>query len=103
MTRGALRATHQLKSKIDKNEGKKGKSSFLGLYPAVREGKRGCRERSSNFSLRSMKIGWSSSDGPRVKIRVLDEGYAWRPETQEEVFAKLPWVISHTSRDRDYS
>ena len=53
----------------------------------MREGKRGCRKRSSNFSLRSTKIEWSSSDGPRVEVRVLDEGYAWIPETPN--FAKV--------------
>ena len=64
-----------------------GKSSFLGLYPTMREEKRGCRERNSNFSLRSTKIEWSSSDGLRFKIRVLGEGYAWIPETPS--FAKV--------------
>ena len=58
-----------------------GKAHFLGLYPAIREEKRGCRERGSNFSLRSTMIGWSSSDEPRFKVRVLDEGYSWIPET----------------------
>ena len=60
---------------------KKGKSHFFGLYPAVREEKRGCRERSFNFSLRSTKIGWSSFDGPMFKVGVLGEGYTWILET----------------------
>ena len=38
--------------------------------------RRGCRERSFNFSLRSMDIGWSSFDGPRFKVGVLGEGFA---------------------------
>ena len=67
MTRGALRATHQLKSRLKKG----GK-----MDQAVREEKIGCRERSSNFSLRSTEIGWSYSDRPRFKVGVLDEGYA---------------------------
>ena len=60
---------------------------FWGWYPAVREEKKECRERSSNFSLRSTKIGWSSSDGPKFKVRVLGEGYVWIPETPS--FAKV--------------
>ena len=44
-------------------------------------------ERSSNFYLRSTKIRWSSSDGPRFKFGVLEEGYAWIPETPS--FAKV--------------
>ena len=53
----------------------------------MREEKKGCRERKSNFSLRSTKIGWSSSNGPRFKVRVLGEGYAWITETP--CFAKV--------------
>ena len=61
-------------------EKKREKLSF-GLVLVRREKKRGCRERSFNFSLRFTKIMWSSSDGPRFKVGVLDEGYAWIPET----------------------
>ena len=78
MTRGALR-DNQLKSRLKKG-GKK------GGYRAVREEKSGCRERSFNFSLRSTEIGWSSSDRPRFKVEVLNEGYAWIPKTPS--FAK---------------
>ena len=53
----------------------------------MREEKRECRERSSNFSLQSMKIRWSSSDGLRFKVGVLGEGYAWILETPS--FAKV--------------
>ena len=42
---------------------------------------RGCRERSSSFSLRSTEVGWLSSDGPRFKVGVLSEDYAWILET----------------------
>ena len=28
-----------------------------------------------------MKIGWSSFNGPRFKVGVLGEGYAWIPKT----------------------
>ena len=72
---------------MEKRREKREKSSFLGWYPTVRKEKKGCRERSSNFSLRSMKIGWSSSDGPRFKVEVLSEGYAWIPETSS--FSKV--------------
>ena len=34
-----------------------------------------------------MKIGWSSSNRPRFKVRVLGEGYAWIPKTPS--FAKV--------------
>ena len=53
----------------------------------MRDEKRECRERSSNFSLRSTKIRWSSSDRPRFKVGVLGEGYEWIPETPS--FAKV--------------
>ena len=38
-------------------------------------------ERSSNFSLRSTKIGGSVFVGPRTKDHLLDKGYAWVPKT----------------------
>ena len=34
-----------------------------------------------------MKIGWSSFDGPRFKVEVLGEGYAWISKTPS--FAKV--------------
>ena len=82
--------------------------------------KRWCRETSSNSSLRSTEIGWSSSNGPRFKVGVLGKGYAWMLETLS--FAKvssgrfgkskasglgsvreLPRVITHASRGRVFS
>ena len=39
--------------------------------------RRGCRERSSDFSLRSAELQWSSRVGPRLKVEVLVEGNAW--------------------------
>ena len=42
--------------------------------------RRKVRERNSEFSLRSMELGWSSSVGPRIKVGVLGEGYVWIPE-----------------------
>ena len=35
-----------------------------------------------SFSLRSTEIGWSESVKPRVKVHLLDEGYAWVPTTR---------------------
>ena len=49
--------------------------------------RRKVRERNSNFSLRSTENRWSSSVGPRLKVRVLGEGYAWIPKTPS--FAKV--------------
>ena len=86
----------------------------------MREEKRGCKERSSNFFQRSTKIGWLSSDKPRFKVGVLGEGYAWIPKTPsftkvlcerfrklkasvQEVFAERPRVFAHASRSRDSS
>ena len=86
----------------------------------MRKEKRGCRERSSNLSLRSTKIEWSSSDGSRFKVGVLGECYAWIPKTPsfakvctedsgsrklrvQEVFVELPRVVAHPSRGRDSS
>ena len=82
----------------------------------MREEKRGCRERRSNFSLRSTEIEWLSSDGPRFKVGVLGEGYAWIPLLRflakgsgslklrvQEVFAELPRVVAHASRGRVFS
>ena len=48
--------------------------------------RRKVRERNSDFSLRSTKLGWSSHVGPRLKVGVLGEGYAWILETPS--FAK---------------
>ena len=59
---------------------------FYFSLPVVGE-KRGCRERSSNLSLRSTEMGRSSSDEPRFKVGVLGKGYAWIPETPS--FAKV--------------
>ena len=39
-------------------------------------------EKTSSFSLRSTKIGWSESVEPRFKIHLLDEGYMWVPTTR---------------------
>ena len=36
-----------------------------------------------NFSLQSTEIGWSEFVGPRTKVHLLDEGYAWVPKTQD--------------------
>ena len=61
--------------------GQNGKKAhfFLDFHAQERE-KRGCRERNSNFSLRSTKLGWSSHIGPRLKVGVLVEGNVWTPK-----------------------
>ena len=86
----------------------------------VREEKRGCRERSSNFSLRSTKIGGRLSTGQGLKSeystramrgyqklqvspRFRAKGSGSRKLWVQEVFAELPRVIAHASRGRDSS
>ena len=49
--------------------------------------RRKVRERNSDFPLRSTELGWSSHIGPRLKVGVLGEGYAWISETPS--FAKV--------------
>ena len=44
------------------------------------------KERNSNFSLRSTEFRRSEFVGPRTKVHLLDEGYAWVPKTRD--FAK---------------
>ena len=63
---------------------KKQNSPFFGQY--VGERKR--EERDSNFSLRSTEIGWLEFIGPRTKVHLLDEGYAWVPKRRN--FTKDP-------------
>ena len=54
---------------------------LLGLSHAG-EGEEGCRERSSDFSLRSTELEWSSCVGPRLKVGVLVEGNVWTPKSR---------------------
>ena len=58
------------------------KSSFF-FAENVREGRNG--ERDSNFSLRSTETGWLKFVGPRMKVQLLDEGYAWVSKTRDFV------------------
>ena len=37
----------------------------------------------SNFSLQSTEIGWSKFVRPRMKVHLLNEGYAWVPKTRD--------------------
>ena len=46
------------------------------------------RGKISSSSLRSTKLGWSSRIGPRLKVGVLDERYAWVPKKMD--FAEDP-------------
>ena len=57
----------------------KGPFFFLVFHARERE-KIGCRERSSDFSLRSTELGWSSRVGSRLKVGVLVEGNTWTPK-----------------------
>ena len=58
------------------------KAHFFLVFHAQGREKRGCRERSSNFSLRSMELGWSSRIRTRLKVGVLIEGNAWTPNQE---------------------
>ena len=51
--------------------------------------KKWCRERHSNFFLRSTNLGWSSRVGPRLKVRVLVEGNAWTPKLNQEFSSEI--------------
>ena len=42
--------------------------------------------RFQNLSLRFTEIDWSEFIGPRTKVHLLDESYAWVPKSQD--FAK---------------
>ena len=59
-------------------------TQFRRIFRVLR---RKVRERNSDFSLRSMKLGWLSRVGPRLKVGVLGDRYAWIPETPS--FAKV--------------
>ena len=76
-----------------------GKTPFFWSFTHKGREKRGCGERSSDFSLRSTELGWSSCVGPRLKVGVLVEGNAWTPKPG--VFVgdsngkfRRPWVSS---------
>ena len=70
-----------------KLEQKGDKGPFLGRNRQREEEKREREKRGSIFSLRSTEIDLSISDEPRFKVGVLDESYAWIPETPS--FAKV--------------
>ena len=38
-----------------------------------------------NFSLRSTEIGWLEFVEPKMKVHLLEEGYAWIPKTRNFV------------------
>ena len=57
------------------------KSHFFLVFHVQEREKRGCRERRSDFSLRSTELGWSSNVGPRLKVGVLVEGNVWTPKS----------------------
>ena len=57
-----------------------GFSPFFLAKPAVGVS-RERDERNFSFSLLSTEIRWSESIEPRLKVHLLDEGYAWVPTT----------------------
>ena len=62
----------------------KKKYHFLSCCSSERE-KNGDKVNFQNFSLRSTKIGWLEFVGPKMKVHLLEEGYAWIPKTQNFV------------------
>ena len=54
-----------------------------GRKPVEIQRRRESRERSSNFSLRSMELGCSIFVGLRTKVHLHDESYAWVRETKD--------------------
>ena len=58
-------------------------SDFFNSWPAVsdQEAKWGEKKNSSSFLRRFRKIRRSEFVGPRTKVALLDEGYAWVPKT----------------------
>ena len=58
----------------EKNKGKK--TTFFWLLECEREGERK-KKKKSNFSLQSTEFRRSEFIGPRTKVHLLDEGYAW--------------------------
>ena len=68
------------------------------FFRRFRVWRRKVKERSSDLSLRSTELGWSSRVGPRLKVEVLIEGNAWTKKSRIFVedlsgsFGK-PWVL----------
>ena len=76
-----------------------GKAHFFLVFHAQEREKRGFRERSSDLSLRSTELGWSSHVGPRLKVEELVEGNKWTPKSGVSVGDtsgkfRRPWVSS---------
>ena len=57
------------------------KSHFFLVFHGQEREKRECKERSSNFSLRSTELEWPSRVGPRLKVGVLVKGNVWTPKS----------------------
>ena len=76
-----------------------GKSPFFWSFMHKGREKRGCGERSSDFSLRFTELGWSSRVRPRLKVGVLVKGNAWTPKPgvfigDSNIKFGRPWVSS---------
>ena len=56
-----------------------------GLVVRVREGEKRKIKKNQSFSLQSTKFRRSEFVEPKVKVHLLDEGYAWVPKTQDFV------------------
>ena len=63
-------------------EKKKEKSFSFLLFERERE-KKGEEVSFQKFSLRSLEIGWLEFIGPRTKVHLLNESYAWVPKSRD--------------------
>ena len=53
------------------------------IYVGEKTLEREIERESSNFALRFTEIGWSEFVGPRMKVHLLDKGYAWVSKTRD--------------------
>ena len=53
------------------------------VWSYEREKEKKKEKKNPNFSLRSMEFCRSEFVGPRMKVNLLDEGYAWVPKTRD--------------------
>ena len=57
--------------------------SYFLLSGRERERERKEKRKNKNFSLQSTEFCWSEFVGLRMKVHLLDDGYAWVPKTRD--------------------
>ena len=72
-------------SELEQKRGKMGMREKKAHFLYTRERERGkeSREISSNFFLQSTELDCSVFVGPRTKVHLCDESYAWVPKTKD--------------------